>query len=338
MMDRFGQRVRRATAIFAAALSLVPCLAQSPASPKATEGAVVTRVPSIDAASGASSVKPEDLPPPRRGVDIDEHLGRTLPLELDFVNSVGERVYLKDYFKDNRPAIVALVYYRCPVVCSVVMEKLAQCLGKLDLTLGKDFKVLMFSFNPLETTEEASKLRSYYLAGYPREMLPEWSRAWEFHTGEAASAKTLADALGFRYRMLDNGEYSHPVAFFVVTPDGRVSRYIYGFDYPPRDVKLALNEAASGRLMTSLGDRLSAFCYMWDPAKQGYTLQAMRVMQVGGVLTLLALGTLVGSLIVVERVKKRKRGIGEAVALGRTVIAARGEIPTLASPSSEGTR
>lgn len=330
-----GQRGTLAASATALLLSLVP-FASTYAAPKppsgAASGEVINRVPSVDA-KGESTVRPEDLPPPRRGLDVDEHLGRTLPLELDFVNSAGQRVYLKDYFKDNRPVIIAMVYYRCPVVCSVVMEKLAQCLGKLDLTVGKDFKVLMFSINPKETSDEAAKLKNYYIAGYPRDMNPGWDSAWEFHTSEAASSKTLGDALGFRYRMLDNGEYSHPVAFFVATPDGRISRYIYGLDYPERDVKLALNEAASGRLMTSLGDRLAAFCYMWDPSKQGYQLQAMRVMQVGGVLTLLALGTLVGSMLVIERVKKRKSTIG---APGRTVITVGGPHPAM--PSSEGMR
>lgn len=323
-----GQLARWIGAALAGLALLAPAARAQSSGGTASGGQVVNRTPE----PGTNAPVPESaLPPPRRGLDITEHLGRALPLELDFTNSAGKRVYLKDYFSDNRPAIVVMVYYRCPLVCPVVMEKLGECINKLDLTVGKDFKVLVFSFNPAETSDEAARLRNYYLAGYPKDLTEPWKASWEFHTGEAASNKTLADAFGFHYKRLENGEYSHPVAFFVVTPDGKIARYIYGFDYPVRDVKLALNEAASGRLMTSLGDRLAAFCYMWDPSTGGYALKAIRVMQVGGILTLIALAFLIGTLLVVERLKKAGKKHAAPTAPDGPVVAA-GTI------SNEGTR
>ncbi len=247
-----------------------------------------------------------------RGMEVEEKLGAPLPLELTFTNAQGETVQLADYFKDNKPAIIGLVYFKCPIVCSVLMEKLSQSLRDVDLTVGQDFRVLLFSFDFTETTELAAKLKAYHLAGYNRDVTDEVRAGWEFHTSDAASAKQLANALGFKYRRLDNGEFTHPVALFFVTPDGKISRYLYGFTIPPRDVKLSLIEASSGRLARSLGDRLSFFCYEYDPEAGAFTLQAVRVMQVAGIATMVGLGGLITALFVGERVRRRMAAAGAA--------------------------
>lgn len=243
------------------------------------------------------------------GTGIEENLGGQLPSDAEFVNADGKTIHLGDYFgKDqNKPAIIAMVYYHCPITCSAVMEKLSQCLNNVDLVIGKDYRVLMFSINHRESTEDAASFREMYVSGYIKGTDHLTREGWLWHTGRADQNRKLADALGFKYKMLDDGNFSHPVAIFMATPDGRVSRYLYGWEYVPRDVKLALMESASGRLTKTVGDRLMAYCYMFDPKSGSYTLMATRVMQVGGLLTLAALSFLVGSLFAWERRKKRLR-------------------------------
>lgn len=251
----------------------------------------------------------DQVPAPARDLDIEEHVGAELPLDALFTDADGKQVRLGDYFpkSGHKPAIIALVYYRCPVVCSVVMDKLAETMAQMDLTVGDEYNTLLFSFNPNETTHEALTRREGYLTGYGREITPQVRAGWQFHTSTIESAGSLARALGFRYKRLENGEYSHPVCIFVVTPEGRISRYLYGFSYPPRDIKLALLEASQGKVAKTIGDRLLLFCYHYDPRKGGYTLQAFRVMQVAGVATMLLLGGLVGTLVLGERARRTAR-------------------------------
>lgn len=272
--------------------------------------------PKLDPAAQADAIAKSETTalktPQIMGTGIDENLGGQLPLDAEFTNADGKTIHLSDYFaKDqNKPAIIAMVYYHCPITCTAVMEKLAQCLNNTDLVIGKDYRVLMFSINHRETTEDAVSLREMYVAGYLKGEDRTTREGWLWHTGRADQNRKLADALGFKYKMLDDGNFSHPVAIFMATPDGRVSRYLYGWEYLPRDVKLALMESASGRLTKSIGDRLMAYCYMFDPKAGSYTLMAMRVMQVGGLLTLAALIILVGGLFAWER-KKRKSKLAQ---------------------------
>lgn len=247
------------------------------------------------------------LPPAVRGLDVEEHLGRELPFELDFTNSEGKQVHLGDYFKSNKPAVIAMVYFDCPIVCSLVMERIAECVGKLDFHVGKDFQILIFSIDPTETTRQAAELKAHFLTGYNKPITEETRACWQLHTGSSESSRALANALGFRYRALPNGEYSHPVALFYATPDGKISRYIYGFADDPKAMKLALMDASSGRLAKSIGDKALMFCYMYDPKSGSYTRQAVRVMQLGGILTVIGLTVLIGGLFIGERVRKTLR-------------------------------
>lgn len=261
-------------------------------------------------ADAIAKAEPTSLTTPQiMGTGIEEHLGGQLPLDAEFVDADGRTIHLSEYFgkEENKPAIIAMVYYHCPITCTAVMEKLAQCLNGVDMVIGKDYRVLMFSINHRESTVDAVSLREMYVAGYTRGEPRLTREGWLWHTGRADQNRKLADALGFKYKMLDDGNFSHPVAIFMATPDGRVSRYLYGWEYVPRDVKLALMESASGRLTKSIGDRLMAYCYMFDPKAGSYTLMAMRVMQVGGLLTLGVLVILVGGLFAWERKRRRER-------------------------------
>ncbi len=250
----------------------------------------------------------QDLDAASQGMEVTEHLGQTIPLELQFTDSEGKKVLLKDYFTNtNKPAVVAMVFYKCPVACQVVMQKYLECINELDLTLGKDFNTFFFSIDPKETPEIARDMKAGLLGSYTKGATDDVRNAWQFHVGEAASNKSLSDALGFPYRQVADGTYSHPVALFILAPDGKIVRYIHGFRYPPRDIKLALIEASSGRLGKSIGDRLLGFCYMYDPNTGKYTMVARRVMQVGGVFMILAIGSLVGVMLVTERILRRKQ-------------------------------
>lgn len=252
------------------------------------------------------------LPQMARGVDVEEHLGRALPFDLQFTDSQDRVVAVGDYFgkgsepRKPLPAIVAMVYYECPVACAAVMEKLAECLNQLDYTVGKDFNCLVYSFKPEETTPMAAGLKARYLSEYNKPVDSQVRAGWEFHTGSAIASRALADAFGFPYRDVGNGQYSHSIAIFIVSPEGKIVRYIYGFDYPPAQVKLALIEASEGKIAKSLGDRLAGVCFKWDGNTGKYTLSVMKLTQVAGVITVVLVGTLVSGLLVIERIKRRR--------------------------------
>jgi protein SCO1 len=259
--------------------------------------------------------------PPKaiRGLDVFEQLGEKLPADLTFTTSDNRTVALGDYFKQpaSKPTIVALVYYSCPTVCSVVLSKLATCLEQLDYTLGKDFNCLVFGFKDEETVIHAAGAKARYTSEYKSG--GDALAGWQFHVGQPETTQKLADALGFQYRRLDDGEYAHPVALFIVTPDGTIARYIYGFDYKPAEMKLALLEASNGDIAQSIGDRFLHFCYRYDPTAGTYTLQAFRVMQIGGIVAVVGVGSLIIALRVGESLRKR-RAAQAGVPLAHTSI------------------
>lgn len=244
-----------------------------------------------------------------RGLDVEEHIGATLPMELTFTNEEGKPVRLGDYFKDaKKPAVITLVYYSCPVVCDVVLTKQAEVFGKLDYTPGVDFTALVFSFDHNETFERAAQAKQFRFSAYDRREVPGVSEGWRFHVGEDSTNRALADALGFRYRRLSDGNYSHPLCQFVITPDGKISRYLYGYPDEARDLKLALMEASEGKLVRTVGERFLSFCYVFDSSTGKYTLRVFRIMQIGGAATLLIVATAIGVMLGTERMRRRKKG------------------------------
>ncbi len=274
--------------------------------------------------------KPNVLPKEAQGVGIQDHLGQRLPMNVEFHNSKDEPVKLGDYFKDGKPAIIVMAYYRCPVVCTVVMDKLAQCIQDLDYTVGQDYRTLIFSFDPTEKTPSSRGKKEHYLSGYQRADQPGVREGWEFHTGTEVASKELAAALGFEYKLLPNGEYSHPVIVYVVTPDGRIARYIGGYDYDAKDMKLHLLEATNGKIASSIGDAFLHFCYRFDPNSGKFVLVAFRVMQAGGVVAVLGLGSLIGLLFAGERIRRRRLSLALA---GARVVAANPSSPDSQDPN-----
>ncbi len=258
--------------------------------------------------AGAQVISSE-LPAQAKGLDIRDRLGQQLPLHLQFTDSSGNKVRLQDYFKPHeqggKPAILVMGYYDCPVVCGVVLQKVVDAVNELKYKLGDDYQSLYFSFDPTETAERAAEVKVSSIAAYHAGDKAKAESAWHFHVGDMESNRELARGLGFDYRKLDNGEYSHPVGIYVITPEGKVARVFTGYVYPPDQLRLALLDASEGKIAKDMGDRLMMFCYMYDPSAGAYTLQAMRVMQIAGVVTIFALAGLIGVLLFGERMRRR---------------------------------
>lgn len=255
-----------------------------------------------------------ETPAQIRGMDVTEQIGKTLPLELTFVNDEGKAVTLREYFTNtNKPAVVTLVYYDCPLVCDLVLSKQAQVFAKMDYRPGKQFNALIFSFDPRETTAKAAAAKETYLSAYPNRSEPGVAEGWRFHTGTESASRELADALGFQYRKLSDGNYSHPICQFIITPDGRISRYLYGYPDDARDLTLAIIEASEGKVRKTIGERFLSFCYVFDASIGKYTLHVVRLMQVGGAVTLLIVGVGIALMI---RAEHRRKHATPAPALG----------------------
>lgn len=245
------------------------------------------------------------MPIEAEGIGVTERLGEQVPLNLPFITSDGETVRLETYFEDGKPVIIALVYYDCPIVCTVVVEHLLKSVNDIDFKVGEDFNIVVVSFNTRETSKHAALKKAATLAGYKYGQTEAADRGWAFHTAAFSSVGELAASLGYRYKELANGEYAHPTTLFVLTPEGKISRYIHGLNYPPRDVRLSLMEAADGNLTESLGDIVTGFCFNWDPEAGGYVLQAFRVMQVGGAVSAVVMAGIVAMLFAGERIRRR---------------------------------
>lgn len=227
-----------------------------------------------------------DSVPELEKIDIVEHLGEKIPLDLKFTNDAGEAVELGQYFHQGKPVIVTMAYYACPMLCTVVLNGLSDGMRESGLELGKDYNVLTVSIDPTETAKLASDKRSRYLTALG---VQSDNGGWRFFVGEGSQSKALADAIGFQYYYdEDRKEYAHPAGAFVLTEDGTISRYLYGIEFKPRDLKLALLEASEGKIGNTI-DRLILYCFHYDPAAKGYVVMAGNVMKLGGVLTVIVL-------------------------------------------------
>lgn len=238
--------------------------------------------------SGVSGVfgQSEDEKTPRdlSGVDVTEHLGKKVDLNLQFIAEDGYPHALKEYFGKGKPVVLNLVYYSCPMLCNLVMNGEAQAFRKLKWTIGNEFDVVTISIDPMENYDLAQKKKAAYLAAYERE-----TSGWHFLVDHEGNVATLARQMGFGYRRDPRtGQYAHAAAIFVLSPEGMISRYLYGVNFKPFDIQMALTEAASERFGVS--QRILLYCFHYDPASRGYVLFASNVMRGSGVLALLIFG------------------------------------------------
>jgi protein SCO1/2 len=232
----------------------------------------------------------ENPPQIIRDVGIDQRLNKPLPLELAFKDEAGQPVHLRDYF-DNRPVILVLAYYRCPMLCTQVLNGVVKSLRDIDLEMGKDYRIVTVSFDPREGPELAARKKETYTAAYAR---PGADVGWHFLTGEQTPIAQLASATGFRYVYDPNlDQFAHASGIMVVTPDGKLSHYFLGIDYPPRDLRLALIEASRGRIGSRV-DQLILLCYHFDPITGKYSASVMMLVRVVAVIMMLCLGVPVG--------------------------------------------
>ena len=243
----------------------------------------------------------EALPPGLEGVEITERLGEKVPLDATFTGPDGKPVKLADAIGKGKPVVVALVYYNCPMLCGLVLSGMARGMRESGLELGKDYQAVAISFDP----RESSKLAAERQRGYTQSLgKPEAAAAWPFLTGEEPEIQKVTRALGFRYALDEKtGQYAHAAAIFVLAPDGKISRYLYGVEFPGRDLRLALVEAGEGRVGTSL-DKILLTCFRYDAQSRRYEPYVLGFVRIAA---LAVLGGLAVTLAVYWR-REVKRG------------------------------
>lgn len=254
--------------------------------------------------SASGQVAQKTVPEQVQGVELVEHFGRHVPTNLVFTEADAQPLSMAEILADGKPVVLGLVYYDCPIVCPVVLQRMLESFNDLDYTLGDEFNVLVVSFDATETPTHASSAKGQYTALYNRRSA-KTDEAWSFCVADQDTIDQLTDAVGFQTNKLPDGEFAHPVGITVLAPDGEIAAYFHGFDYPARDMKLAMLDASNGGVARSFGDRLLHYCYRFDPDAGSYTMHAMSVMRLGGVLTVIGLIVLIGGLLTIERLRKR---------------------------------
>lgn len=236
-----------------------------------------------------------ELPAQLKDITFEQRLNETLPLDARFKDETGRSVALGDYFTGNKPVVFAFVYYQCPMLCSQVMNGISSALKAVPFAPGKDFDVVLVSFDPRDTPAAATEKKRAHLEYWGAQAS---AGAWHFLTGEESSIRRVTSAAGFNYRWdAATGQFAHVSAVLVVTPDGRLSRYFYGVEYSPKELRMALVESGEGRV-GSMMDELLLYCYHYDPSAGRYGVIVMNLVRLGGVLTV---GFMAGFILLMRR-------------------------------------
>jgi protein SCO1/2 len=242
-------------------------------------------------------------PPVLRDVGFDQRLGENVPLDLVLRDETGADVRLGRYFGE-RPVLLVPAYATCPMLCPLVLNGVMTALRALPFDVGREFGVVAFSFDPRETPAQVAAKKARLLADYRR---PNADAGFHFLTGDEATVRRLAAAVGFRYAFdAVQQQYAHASGIVVLTPEGRIARYLFGVEYPPRDLRLALVEASEGRIGSPI-DQLLLFCFHWDPATGRYSRFALDAVRVAGLGTVAAIATFVGAMLRRERRRREAR-------------------------------
>ena len=253
----------------------------------------------IPAIAQENSATPPKLP---GRVALIQKLDSQVPLDAMFRDESGKIVRLGDYFKSGRPVLLDFMYYRCPMLCSTVLEGTTSTLTELKFDIGKEFDVITVSIDPRDTPEQAAQKKEHYLKRYGRMSA---ASGWHFLTGSEGAIKRLASSVGFEYAYdIQTDQFAHGAALLVLTPKGRVSRYFYGFEYNPRDLRLGLVEASASRIGTP-SDQLLLLCFHYDPSTGKYSKTAMNVVRAGGVATIISLAGFIFIMLRNERNSNR---------------------------------
>jgi protein SCO1 len=232
-------------------------------------------------------------PPGLKDVGMRQNLNQPIPADLTFTDDLGRTVRLGDYF-GKKPIILNLVYFTCPMLCGEVLSGLENSLRMMKFDVGKEFDVITVSFDPHDTPEAAAKKKSEFLRRYNR---PGAEQGWHFLVGHQDAIDSLTRAAGFDYEYdPKTRQFAHTAAILILTPEGRVAQYYYGIEYPPKDLRLGLVEAGTGKI-GNVVDALLLYCYHYDPEQGKYSATILRVLRLAGVATMLFIGTLIFVMI-----------------------------------------
>ncbi|MEX0776892.1 MAG: SCO family protein [Phycisphaeraceae bacterium] len=236
---------------------------------------------------------------PEDRIAFEQRLGDTLPLDATFLDDTGKQVRIGDYLGD-KPVVLAMVYYRCPMLCIMTINGLLDSLRQLPMDAGKEFNVVLVSIDPRETPKVAAEKKEYILKNYDH---PGAANGWHLLTGEDEQIRRVADAVGFKYAYDQRTEqFAHAAGVILVAPDGRLSRYFYGVDFPSRDMRLGLVEASNNTIGSAV-DQVLLRCFHYDPNTGKYTFRVMAVIRVAGVLTV---ALMAGSIVILVRKTRRR--------------------------------
>ena len=236
-------------------------------------------------------------PPSLQNVGIEQHLDGQVPPDLTFRDEAGQTVRLGDYF-GKKPVILNLVYYNCTMLCGEVLAGLTGAMRLVKFDVGKEFDVVTVSFDPHETPEIAAAKKKDYVKRYGR---PNAASGWHFLTGSPDSINALTRAVGFQYQYdPKTNQFAHATAIMVLTPEGRISRYFYGVDFPPKDLRMGLVEASQGKIGNPI-DQVLLYCYHYDPASGKYGAVITNILRLAGAATILILG---GFLLIMFRLER----------------------------------
>jgi protein SCO1 len=289
---------------------------------------------------------PNVTPEPLKGVELRDKLGSTIPLDLAFTTSDGSPVTLAQLFGKpiitdgkpdtsgaKRPVVLMMMYFRCPMLCPMVMDSMVRQMRELDFTAGREFDAVIVSFDERDTIKDSSGIKDAALVSYGRmptapytpaekALADDLTKGMTFLTGPAATSKKLAESMGFSYRYLpESGEFAHGAAIFILTPEGKVSRYVTNLASSSTDLRLALVDASSGAI-GSWTDQLMLRCLHFNPAEGGYSMSIMRGVQIAALLGVGALGGMIGMYLFVER---RRRAAGRGAGSFRTGVVSSSE-------------
>lgn len=251
----------------------------------------------------------ERVPEQMAKVGVSEHRGDKLPLDLRFTDDTGKQVRLGDYFESGKPVILDLGYYNCPMLCDLVMNGLSDAVKEMDwFPHGQsgDYQIVTVSIDPTENHKLAAAKKKNYI-----EQLgdPSAAQGWHFLTGDQDNIDALSQAVGFGYQWDERQQqFAHPAVLFIITPEGKISRYLYGVQFPQRTLRLSLVEAADGKIGSAL-DQIILTCFHFDPTIGSYSLQAMQLMRAGGYLTVLIVAGVIGFALLREKKNRRNNPV-----------------------------
>jgi protein SCO1/2 len=261
---------------------------------------VVVAVVFAVSAHAETSTTPAQLP---GKVAIAQKLGSQVPLDLQMRDETGRIVRLGDFFNQGKPVLLNFVYYSCPMLCPMVLEGMSSSLSELKFNVGEQFEVVTVSIDPRDKPAMAAQFKDKYVKRYGRLSA---QNGWHFLTSNETTIQRLADSVGFQFSYDGvRDQFAHGAALFVLTPEGRASRYLFGFEFQPRDLRLAIVEASGGKIGTAT-DQLLLLCYHYDPQIGRYSRNAMNFVRAGGVTTVAALA---GFIIIMVRKERHSRNV-----------------------------